>query len=94
MDNATVQSILSNEFNASIEAGVYTVDDKRKLTVLVQQGQGVMSVQNVRHVRFEDAFVAVSTEDDVYFLEPTSLLGLKGANPEVDKDEKRPGFRR
>lgn len=94
MDSAIIQSILTEEFKAKVESNTYSLDDKRKLTVLVQQGQGVMSVQDVKQLRFASSFVALSTEDDVYYLEADSMLGLKGANPEIDTEEKRTGFRR
>lgn len=93
MDNSIIQSILKTEFKANVDGDVYTLNEKRKLTVIVQQGEGVMQVQHVLEVRFAKDFVALSSEKDVYYLDPSSLLGLKGANPELDKDDNRPGFR-
>lgn len=94
IDREILQHILTSKLGATKDGNLYTLKGDETITVLVQQGEGSMQVQQIRSITFEDNYVALSSEEDVYFFQSGVILGIKASNPEVDRDEKRPGFRR
>lgn len=94
LDREILQHILTSKLGATQEGNLYKLKGDETVTVLVKQGEGSMQVQQISSITFEERYVALSSEEDVYFFEQGVILGLKASNPEVDRDEKRPGFRR
>ena len=91
----TLTRLLTSELGAAHKEGGFHLDAERRLTVMVQQGEQVTPIQRVLEVRLrDDGVMALFTEDDVYYLESSSLVGIKAAHPSTDRDDKRPGFRR
>ncbi len=93
MKTTIIQQLLKDELKASVEGDTYSLAGEDTLTVFAQQGQSAMQVQGVKSIRFQEEFLSLFTEDDVYYLEPDVVLGLKATNPTIDKEEKRTGFR-
>lgn len=94
MNVSTLKHILSEEFHAKTEGeDVYLVDPDHKVSLLINQGSGLMPIPRVKKVRFHQQFLVVASDEDVYYVDPDTIFALKATDPAQDKEEKRPGFR-
>lgn len=90
-----VKTILVEEFHAEdLGEDTFAIEPERRLVALVAHDNGIMQVPRVRQVRFCEHFIVLTGEDTRYYIEPEVIFGLKGDDPDLDKGEQRPGFRR
>ena len=94
MQITLVKTILKEELKATADGDTFSLPAERKLVLLVKQGESIMQIQRVHQVRFAADYLAVSSDEDIYFIDPNLIFGLKGSDPALDKAEKRPGFHR
>ena len=92
MNIQTLQTILVDHFSAQVQGPLYTLRKDHECVLLVEHGHGLMQVAGVTSVTFEESFMIVRTEDNLYYLPLDGLFGIKGALPE--QAAHRPGFRR
>ncbi len=93
MQISVVKQILSDHFDATVDGDDYRIEPECKLVVMVSHDSGVMQVPKVHQVIFGEMYVTLTTEDDRYYITPDVIFGLKGEDPDLERDEKRPGFR-
>ncbi|MEM1349136.1 MAG: hypothetical protein AAGI01_11305 [Myxococcota bacterium] len=91
---SVMQTLLVEEFEATVDGQTYHVDEDKRLTVVLVHTNGVMMIPKVRALDFRDDVVIVTTDEERTYLPPATIFALRGANPEKATDENRPGFRR
>lgn len=94
MNVKTIKEIFESELEATVDGDRYELGADPKVTVLAETSDEMMPMTRVRVVDFDDAYVAVVTEESTYYLEPGDLLGVKLEGHGHEPEEHRAGFRR
>lgn len=89
-----LKTVLAEKCAAQVDGESYSLDEERKFVLLLQQAQGIMQISRVKQITFMGELLSVSSDEEVYYISADCVFGIKGANPERDRDEHRPGFRR
>lgn len=91
---AQLKTILAEKCAAQVDGESYGLEEERKFVLMLQQAQGITQISRVKQITFMGDLIGVSSDDEVYYISADCVFGIKGSNPERDRDEHRPGFRR
>lgn len=94
MELNVLEDILTNQLGAESAAGALSLPDGRRVTLLIETGDGIMPVGRVRSVELGETYVTVTTEEQRYFLDPNVLFAVRQDDIEERAAESRPGFHR
>lgn len=94
MSPETLKDILVSQFNAATEDDEIVLPEAKRVTLLMVAGDTLMPVGRVKSVRFADAYMAVSTEEQRYFVDPSKLFGVRQEDFDAGSKDSRPGFHR
>lgn len=89
-----VEEILVEQFEARKEDGELILPESKRVALLLIAGETLMPVSRVRRVRFTDAYVCITTDEQRYFVDPAQLLGVRQDDYEARSVDSRPGFHR
>lgn len=89
-----LKALLVEQCGAKVDGESYFLDEERKFGLLLQNGQNPMQLARVKQLTFLGELLSVVTDEEVYYISADCVFGLKSSNPDRDRDEHRPGFRR
>lgn len=90
----TVRDILNDAFAAKRDGDTYTIDPERRLVVMLEHGSGILQIPKVHALSFSEDLLVLTTDENLYYLDPGAIFGLKAGDPQLDKADTRTGFRR
>jgi|GEM_PF-3337602 len=94
MSPETLREILISQFDAAVEGDEIIIPEAKRVTILMIAGESLMPVGRVRSVRFNEAYLAVSTDEQRYFVDPAQLFGVRQEDFDARSKDSRPGFHR
>lgn len=94
MSPETLKDILLSQFDAATEGDEIIIPEPKRVTLLMLVGDALMPVGRVKSVRFSDSYIAVSTDEQRYFVDPAHLFGVRQEDFDAGSKDSRPGFNR
>lgn len=94
MSPETLKDILISQFEAVTEGEEIIIPENKRVTLLMLGGETLMPVGRVKSVRFSESYMAVSTDEQRYFMDPAHLFGLRQEDFDAGSKDSRPGFNR
>jgi hypothetical protein len=92
MTPEVIEEILVEQFGATKEGGDLTIPTGKRLTLLLVAGDSLMPVNRVRRISFTTDYVAVTTEEERYFIDMERVFGVRQDDYEARSADARPGF--
>jgi hypothetical protein len=92
MSPETLEEILVGQFGAEKDGGEIMIPESRRVTVLLLAGESLMPVGRVRRISFTTDFVAITTDEQRYFLDAEHVFGVRQDDYDERSADSRPGF--
>ncbi len=92
MSPEVLEEILVDQFDAEKEGGDILIPSGKRVTLLLQAGDSLMPVNRVRRINFTTDYVAVTTEEERYFIDVERVFGVRQDDYEARPADARPGF--
>lgn len=87
-----LEEILVDQFDAEKEGGELMLPSGGRVTLLLVAGDSLMPINKLRRLSFTTDYVAVSTEEERYFVDPERIFGVRQDDYESRPADSRPGF--
>lgn len=94
MSPETLEKILIERFDAAREGDAIIIPDGTRVTLLLVAGEALMPVTRVREVSFSAGYLALTTEEQRYFIDAVHVLGVRQEDYQARSQDSRPGFHR
>ena len=92
MTPEVLEEILVEQFDAEKEGGDILIPSSKRVTMLLVAGDSLMPVNRVRRISFTTDYVAVTTEEERYFIDVARIFGVRQDDYEARPADARPGF--
>lgn len=92
MSPEVLEEILVEQFDAEKDGGDILIPTGKRVTLLLQAGDSLMPVNRVRRISFTTDYVAVTTEEERYFIDVSRVFGVRQDDYEARPADARPGF--
>ena len=89
----TLKDILISQFDAA-EGDEILIPEAKRVTLLMIAGDTLMPVVRVKSVRFAESYMAITTDEQRYFVDAATLFGVRHEDFDAGSKDSRPGFNR
>lgn len=93
LDTQVLQAILTENFGATVDGDTYHLKEDLRAAVMVQHAGGVMMIAKVQQITFKSTYLIVASSDELTYVSPSDVFGVRHAEIEEETADKRPGFR-
>jgi hypothetical protein len=92
MTPEVIEEILVEQIGAEKDGGELLIPAGKRMTLMLTAGDSIMPVNRVRRITFTTEYVAVTTEEERYFLDVERIFGVRQDDYEARSADARPGF--
>ncbi len=93
MDIQILEDVLTDRLEADEQGDEYHLPEEHEVTALLETGDELLRVPNLRIVEFQSDSTVFVTKDAEYFVEAEDVFALKLEGSRVQRGNSAPGFR-